>query len=259
MVNSSLYEAIVHKKIDLESIGNTNLFHLILEKKGFILLTLINLIFQLFICYFVMIKYNKPISLYEIFGIYLLIIIILLIIIFVPMNYIFKFILFCVVSGLTGLVLITFKQILQLNIFHKIQILKKIDNQVIDFTLLGVMSVYITLALLSLFLFISEFHLSYYFGIVLFYLLLFIILGNLSTFLFGHISNTIKFILCVGIFIYSIYILYDTTNILHRNYSGDIITASFDYYCDIGTILLYIYLYFVNILLKYVNSQSVNE
>jgi hypothetical protein len=259
MVNSSLYDALFNKKLDLENVANNKLFQLILEKKGFLLLTLINLIIQICICYLVMIKYTKPITLYEIIGIYLLIIIILLIIIFVPMNYVFKFILFCVVSGLTGLVLITFKQILQLNIFNKIKILKKLDIQIIDYLVLGVMSVYITLAFISLFLFISEFHLSYYFGIVIFYLLLFIILGNISTFIFGHISNTIKFILCVGIFIYSMYVLYDTTNILNRNYHGDFITASFDYYCDIVTILFVIYLYFVNIISTYVNSMPDNE
>ena len=43
----------------------------------------------------------------------------------------------------------------------------------------------------------------------------------------------IKLLAAIGIVIFSAYIIYDTNTILQRNYSGDFITASLDYYLDI--------------------------
>ena len=42
----------------------------------------------------------------------------------------------------------------------------------------------------------------------------------------------------IGLIIFSIYIIYDTNSILQRNYYGDFITASLDYYLDIINIFL---------------------
>jgi FtsH-binding integral membrane protein len=42
-----------------------------------------------------------------------------------------------------------------------------------------------------------------------------------------------KFLSFFGIILFAAYVLYDTNIILQRNYSGDFITASMDYYLDI--------------------------
>jgi len=256
LANSSLYDAILNKKLDLENINNFNLFHFITEKKGFLFLTLLNLIIQISICYFVMEFFNNTISFYETIGVYILISCITLIMVFIPMYFVFKFILFCIVSGLFGFILISLKQTAQLKIF---KLFKRVDAQIINFILLGIGSVYFSLALICLLLFISDFHLSYVFGILLFYLLLFIILGNLSSFVFGNLSKLIKTFICLFIVIFSIYFLYDTNNILHRNYYGDFVTASFDYYCDVATIIFILYLFGLNILNTFIDSQPINE
>jgi FtsH-binding integral membrane protein len=48
------------------------------------------------------------------------------------------------------------------------------------------------------------------------------------------LSSLLKKILVIGsLMVFSLYIMYDTNNILQRNYSGDFITASLDYYLDI--------------------------
>jgi FtsH-binding integral membrane protein len=47
-------------------------------------------------------------------------------------------------------------------------------------------------------------------------------------------SSFLKKILVIGsLLLFSLYIMYDTNNILQRNYYGDFITASLDYYLDI--------------------------
>ena len=47
-----------------------------------------------------------------------------------------------------------------------------------------------------------------------------------------------KSIAVVIITIMSLYIIYDTHDILHRHYKGDFITASIDYYLDILNIFV---------------------
>ena len=43
----------------------------------------------------------------------------------------------------------------------------------------------------------------------------------------------VKTLSAIGIIIFSGYIVYDTNTVLQRNYYGDFITASLDYYLDI--------------------------
>ena len=75
--------------------------------------------------------------------------------------------------------------------------------------------------------------LGYKFGLILFYLLLSLILVSLVTIFSGAISGFSKLLSIVGILLFSTYIIYDTNVILQRNYYGDFITASLDYYLDI--------------------------
>ena len=46
----------------------------------------------------------------------------------------------------------------------------------------------------------------------------------------------VKTLSAIGIIIFSGYVIYDTNVILQRNYYGDFITASLDYYIDIISI-----------------------
>jgi hypothetical protein len=47
-----------------------------------------------------------------------------------------------------------------------------------------------------------------------------------------------KLLAAIGIVIFSGYIIYDTNIILQRNYYGDFITASLDYYLDIINVFI---------------------
>jgi FtsH-binding integral membrane protein len=46
-------------------------------------------------------------------------------------------------------------------------------------------------------------------------------------------SLTKKILVIFSLLLFSVYVVYDTNSILQRNYNGDFITASLDYYLDI--------------------------
>jgi hypothetical protein len=61
----------------------------------------------------------------------------------------------------------------------------------------------------------------------------------------GTYSLYAKMFAVFGIALFSIYILYDTQQILSRNYDGDFVTASLDYYLD-----------FINLVSNFLNFNS---
>jgi FtsH-binding integral membrane protein len=46
----------------------------------------------------------------------------------------------------------------------------------------------------------------------------------------GEVKN--KLLALIGVVLFSMYIIYDTNKILQRDYKGDFIAASLDYYLD---------------------------
>jgi FtsH-binding integral membrane protein len=56
--------------------------------------------------------------------------------------------------------------------------------------------------------------------------------------LFIPSQSTFKYLSVFTIFLFSVFIIYDTNIILQRDYSGDFITASIDYYLDILNIFI---------------------
>jgi FtsH-binding integral membrane protein len=64
----------------------------------------------------------------------------------------------------------------------------------------------------------------------------------------GSYSNFVKGFLIFGLTLFSVFIIYDTNQILQKDYYGDFITASMDYYLDI-----------INIFVKLVNLMSLEE
>lgn len=70
-------------------------------------------------------------------------------------------------------------------------------------------------------------------GSLLFWSLLSLLIARL-VFIGGlQMSGAKKILAFLGLLIFSIYVVYDTNKILQRNYAGDFITASMDYYLDI--------------------------
>ena len=229
MVNSSIYNNLFKEggKKGGSKISKTfiNIFD---EKKELLVYTFANLIVQLGITYYVMEKTpvtkddkNRRIKNWIYFIIQLGIIFALALI---PMHSIFKFLLFCIFSYTWGLSLSFLKL--------------SVPDNIIKFALFGTISIFAVMFCIGTFLLISGIKLGLQFGIVLFYLLLFLILFQLFYLFSGKSSIMTKVLSIISILLFSVYIIYDTNKILQRNYYGDFITASLDYYLDILNIFV---------------------
>jgi len=216
---SSLYNLFHNKNLQKGGTINKNIFKSILNNKKFLLLTFSNLILQLGITYYFMETYKEKLSTYQIVGIWIAIFSLIIIIGFIPMPMWVKFILFTIFSSLFGIILSSLKN--------------EVSEQLIQFAVLGTMSIYFTMFLIGVILILFGIQLSLWVGLLLFYLLLSLILFQLISIFLGTIPQTHKIFGILGIILFSFYIIYDTNNILQRNYYGDFITASMDYYLDI--------------------------
>jgi len=73
-------------------------------------------------------------------------------------------------------------------------------------------------------------------GLGLFYSLLFLILFGIFNIITGDTMHKIYSI--ISILLFSIYIIYDTNQIMQRDYKGDFIRSSLDYYLDLLNIFI---------------------
>jgi FtsH-binding integral membrane protein len=195
----------------------SKLIDLMYQKRMFLLLVFANLFIQLSISYYVMIHTNKsPISHWYLFAIQFLLIILLAM---VPMPAFMKFILFSIFSYTFGLSLSRYKEI--------------VDERAIDIAIKGALSFFALMMGAGIALMIGGINLGQRFGAVLFWSLLLLIILRII-FIFGNgLSMTHKGLSGAGIILFSMFIVYDTQKILSRNYAGDFISASMDYYLDI--------------------------
>jgi len=201
------------------------LFKLLNEKKGFFALILATLISQLYITYYVSenIKVeeddNKKIFNSKVIGAYIVLFVVILILAFITMPPWLKFILFSIFSTAFGVILGYRKS--------------GVDPGIVKSALVGTASIFITMFAFGVALIASGIKLGLQFGLGLFFaLLLLVIIFIVNIFILE--SSFLKKIIVIGsLLLFSIYIMYDTNSILQRNYYGDFVTASLDYYIDI--------------------------
>jgi FtsH-binding integral membrane protein len=217
--------AVKNKKPIFKNNNLTQLFKLISEKKGFFALILATLISQLSITYYV----SENIKIDEedgkkkfdmkIIGAYIATFIIILILGFITMPSWLKFILFSLFSMAFGVILGYRKS--------------GVDPGIVKSALVGTASIFVTMFAFGVALIASGIKLGLRFGLGLFFALLFLVIVTIVQFFIAK-SSLLKKILVIGsLMVFSLYIMYDTNNILQRNYYGDFITASLDYYLDI--------------------------
>jgi len=230
MVNSSLYNLLYKGGQNGGSkIKSTfkNFGSLLNGKKELMIMVFANLITQLGITYYVMTNtkvteednYNLKhwLLIISTFGI-------IWILALVPMPSWLKFILFSAFSYIWGILLASFK-------------LKINDNDLINMTMLGSIGIFVVMFLIGGFLLATGIELGWKTGGFLFFSLSILILFQIFN-LFYRSTILIKSLAAIGIVIFSGYIIYDTNVILQRNYYGDFITASLDYYLDILNIFV---------------------
>ena len=216
---------------------NTNFLQLLNDKKGFLGLVFGNLILQLGITYYVMTHYNTDTGTNKsdknnnksnnstaywlsIIGSFVCI----LILAFVPMSPLLKFCLFSLFSGLLGITLSFLQNVT--------------DPALIHMAIFGTMTIFGAMLVLGALLVMVGFNLGIKFATFLFFSLLFLIITQVVLLFTGAFPIHVKLISIAGLFLFSLYIVYDTNHILQENYAGDFITASLDYYLDIVNIFV---------------------
>lgn len=218
-----------NKKPIFKNNNLTQLFKLISEKKGFFALILATLVSQLYITYYVSenikiededeknnntVKFNS-----KLIGAYIAAFVLILILAFISMPPWLKFILFSLFSGAFGVILGYRKS--------------GVDPAIIKSALVGTGSIFVAMFAFGLALIASGIKLGLRFGLGLFFALLFLIIVSIVQFFIVESSFLKKIIVIGSLMVFSLYIMYDTNSILQRNYNGDFITASLDYYLDI--------------------------
>ena len=212
------------------SASASSIYSLIVEKKEFLLLVFSNLIVQLGITYYLMMNYKGPdvngwVILFVNIGI-------LMIMSFVPMPAFMKFILFCVFSGLFGL------NLSRISDGSEDKKNGGSTKDIIHLAVLQTMAVFGALFLVGAFLLASGVRLGLRTALFLLYALLFLLIVKIVMAFSGTLSQHIIGLSIVGVILFSLYIIYDTNKILQRDYYGDFITASMDYYLDIVNLFL---------------------
>jgi FtsH-binding integral membrane protein len=149
---------------------------------------------------------------------------ILLVLIFIPMPTYVKACLFLAFSYSLGLLLSNIKT-------------EKNEKQ-INLAIEGTLSIFGAMLLVGLGLLAGGIKLGYKFGLFLFIALLLLIITRLITRFSDSLSSMQLGLSITGIVLFSLYLIYDTNVIFRRDYYGDFITASLDYYLDILNIFL---------------------
>jgi len=213
----------------------SQLFKLISEKKTFLGLIFLNLLLQHYISYYVSDNINlnaikdkdkdKNTNNYNaiIIACYILATLFILLLIFVPMSMVLKFIIFSLFSVVFGIIYVSLKH--------------NFDPDFVYGTAIGTLIVFVFMVLYGLALTMSGIQVTNKMAFGIFYaLVLLIIVGLVQYFIYNYLVIT-KLVLIVLASLFALYIVHTTNNILLRDYEGDFITASFDYYIDMSNFL----------------------
>jgi MFS family permease len=209
----------------------SKLFKLISEKKIFLILIFLNLLFQHYITYYVSANINldagkekeKENDAYNtiIIASYIIGFILIIILVFVPMPAWLKFIIFSLFSVAYGVIFISIKNYFDPNIVHS-----SVVGAIIVFSFM----IFFGIA-------ISGLQLTNNVAFTLFYAILVLIIVSVVQYYTYYYSFIKKLLLIAVAILFTLYIVNTTNNVLHRNYEGDFVTASFDYYIDISNFL----------------------
>ena len=232
MANTSLYNSLFHKSASSIMKGGgfnpENTLQLIQEKKTFLIMIFANLIVQLGITYYMVV--NADVNVLEkrhnfhrySFIAYIPAFVLIFVMNF-PMPYWLRFIFFSMFSAYMGFLLNFWKKIYGL--------------EMIKAVIFAVFGIFISLIMFAVGLLTFGIQISNRFGIVLLFALLLLIISRIIFIYAGTYSTYSKTFAILGVGLFAIYILYDTHQILQRNYYGDFVTASLDYYLDFINIM----------------------
>ena len=231
MAYSSLYYNLTNNKNYNKKGGATrnfkDLIKLLNQKKEFMAKVFLNLILQLTIIGVVCSKaenYDIIKSGFQYFGLFIVMLILLFIMATIQNPFI-KFILFTIFSVLMGIILS--------------RRTKYSSSEVIKTAIFGTLGIFVGMFIFTLMLLMMGIDVGEKFGIFLLFALIILIIVTIISIFMKASPMTFKVLAGISLFIFSLFIVYDTTNILIRDYYGnDFITASLDYLLDIVNIFI---------------------
>ena len=229
MANTSLYNSlfntITSNKMKGGGFNPESTINLIQEKKTFLIMIFANLIVQLGITYYMVVNTDTQVIkkgnrrfFYRYGFLGFLPAFVLIFVMNFPMPSWLRFIFFSMFSAYMGILL---------NFWEKLYGLEMI--KAVIFSVIGI---FISLIVFAVGLLTFGLKISNRFGIILLVALLLFIISKIIFLFAGTYSTYSKTFAIFGLGLFAIYILYDTHQILQRNYYGDFVTASLDYYLD---------------------------
>lgn len=197
---------------------------LIKQKQGFLVSVYSTLIFQLLVTFGIIYSFRNHPQLSnatkQTFIFYLLLSLgILLLISLVPMPTWLKLILFTLFAVLEGAMLHSASVLLPKGLIDKVLI--STIGIFIAFTIIGVVLAYLGIDLSWM-------------GLILLGCLIGLLVGSLVTIFLDkeRTKGLHKFLTIFALVLFSVYVMFETNIILQKNYNGDFITASIDFYLD---------------------------
>lgn len=210
------------------------------RKGSFMLQTFALFMAQLLITYVVMtlvaksdkfVKYMMDHTIVYFLFALILPLIFILVMIFVPMNTPLKLLLFTGFSVCLGVSLVLLK--------------KYASPEVIKAALLGTLGVFVAMFLVGMFLMMAGVNL-WWLGAILMFALFGIIITSIVFLFIDPSKRALRIKAAITIAVFGLLVMYDTNQILQRDYVGDFVTAALDYYLDIFNIFVNLVSYFTN-------------
>jgi FtsH-binding integral membrane protein len=193
------------------------------NKKVFLVMVFSNLILQVFIAYVTLLyaeNHDLINNKYQLIAIFFVSFLLVIFMSFIKNTFV-RFILFCIFSSLIGLIL-SYK--MDKNNKEEVEISKK--------AFLTTISIFIFMVCYAFFLIFLGIHIPPIVGIVLFIILILLIIFIFIVSITGKYPLYRKFISGAIILLFSLFIGYDTIIIMDKDYSGNFVGASLDYFID---------------------------
>ena len=215
------------------------ILQLLREKGGFMSKTITLFIAQLIVTYAIFHilgnskTYTDWISTHKIvyFGIMLMPLIVILALAFIPMPTAWKIVLFTVMSVMLGLSLALLKRV--------------VPSEIIRASLVGSMVVFASMFFFGILLTLLGVKL-WWLGVILFIALLGLLITSIVFIFIEPSKQAYRIKAVIALVVFALFVMFDTNQILQRNYQGDYVTAAIDYYLDMINLVINFVQYYMS-------------
>ncbi len=227
---SCIYDTVYGNSAAMKGGGMStdDIVKLVTIKREFLVKVFATLLTQLGVTYYVMTNYDRekdikkrvPKTWVLVVASFALILLLAL----VPMSIYLKFGVFTMFSGIVG---VLFSSLMKLT-----------DPNLVQMAIVGTMGIFGTFFVLGAGMLFSGVALGLRTGLFLLASLLLLIVAMIVSYFTGEYASSYRLLSGVGLVLFSAFVVYDTNKILQKNYYGDFVTASLDYYLDIINIFV---------------------